>query len=83
MRAIETSGADDGVQVKVSTVNQVDTGFGHLVNFAGDNGNVGFQQRFEVARTGRKSDQSLVNSEWLRQFWTLNLPSAANMKLRN
>lgn len=61
VRTIKASRADDGVQVKVSAVDQVDSSFGHLVNLTGDNGDIGLQQRFQVTLTRRKSNQGLVS----------------------
>lgn len=40
MRAVKSRGTDDGVQVKVPSVDQVDAGLGHLVNLTGDDGDV-------------------------------------------
>lgn len=82
VRTIETCSTNDGVQVKVSSVDQIDTSLSHSVNFTGDDGDVGLKQRLEIAISWGKPESASVY-QGITVNSPPNLPSAANMEFRN
>lgn len=81
MGAIEAGGTNNGVHVKVPPIDEINTCLGNLVNFTGDDGDVGLQQRLEVAFSWGESGFSQIRAAFSR--CESNLPSTANVKLRN
>lgn len=90
MRAIESCGTDNGIDVEMLPVDRVNTSFSDFVDFTGDDGNIGLEQRLKIAFS-RSESESVVNQSQpphrlhvqIRNTIMLDVPFAPNVELRN